>query len=266
MSILSRFRLDDRVAIVTGAGRGIGRGISLALAEAGATVVLAARRENTLEEVAAEIEELGSKAFCVPTDVKDASQLDRLAERTIAELGRVDIVVNNAGGAMPSQALHTSDEAFEEAFHFNVTAALHLSRQVAKQLAAAPEGGSIINISSAMSHLVDSGFVAYATSKAALNHLTRQLAFEWAPKIRANALAVGATMTDALQMVAGDKELLAKMVDMTPMGRLGTTEDIAALALYLASPASSWVTGKVFEIDGGAPASNWPYKMPSGLD
>jgi 7-alpha-hydroxysteroid dehydrogenase len=126
--------------------------------------------------------------------------------------------------------------------------------------------GAVANISSAMSHLVDVGFVAYGTAKAALCHMTRLLAHEWAPKIRVNAIAVGATVTDALgPFLAAAEGLREKMEAMTPMARLGEPEDIALAVLYLASPASDWVTGKVFEVDGGTIASNWPFKMPTGL-
>jgi len=157
--------------------------------------------------------------------------------------------------------LQLSDDAFEEAFHFNVTTALNLSRQVLAHMVEG-EGGSIINISSAMGHMVEPGFVAYGTAKAALAHMTRLMASEFAPKVRVNAIAVGATLTDALStFVKGD--LRKQMEELTPMGRLGEVEDIAAMALYLASPASSWVTGKVFEVDGGAVASNWPIKIPA---
>jgi len=123
-----------------------------------------------------------------------------------------------------------------------------------------------VNISSALSHFVEVGFVAYGTAKAALSHMTRLLAHEWAPHIRVNALAVGATETDALGPFLNAAEgLREQMTALTPMGRLGTPEDIACAVLYLASPAASWVTGQVFGIDGGTVASNWPFKMPTGL-
>jgi 7-alpha-hydroxysteroid dehydrogenase len=114
--------------------------------------------------------------------------------------------------------------------------------------------------------MVEPGFVAYGTAKAALSHMTRMLACEFAPYVRVNALAVGATLTDALApFLDAAEDLRKQMVALTPMGRLGEPEDIALAVLYLASPASSWVTGKIFEIDGGTVASNWPFKMPSGL-
>jgi 7-alpha-hydroxysteroid dehydrogenase len=264
--ILDRFKLSGKVAIVTGASAGIGHGSAVGLAEAGAHVVMAARTADRLEAAAADVRKRGVKALAVPTDVNDPAQLDRLVEATMKEFGRIDIVVNNAGGTAPGQALFLRLEDLEAAFHFNVGTAFQLTKLCAPHLAASPDGGAVVNISSAMSYMVDPGFVAYGTAKAALSHMTRLLACEWAPKIRVNALAVGATETEALGMfLDAAPEIRQRMIDMTPMGRLGTPEDIALAVLYLASPAGSWVTGKVFEVDGGTVASNWPIKMASGL-
>jgi 7-alpha-hydroxysteroid dehydrogenase len=263
--ILDRFRMDGRVAIVTGASAGIGRGSAVALAEAGAAVVLAARTKEKLDDAAAEIRTAGGKALAVPTDVNHTAQLERLVNETLAEFGRIDVLVNNAGGTAPTPALHQSLKDFEAAFHFNVGTAFELAKLCAPHMAA-KDGGSIVNISSAMSYMVDPGFVAYGTAKAALSHMTRLLACEWAPRVRVNALAVGATETESLGMfLTAMPEIRQTMIDMTPMGRLGTPEDIAVAVVYLASPAGGWVTGKVFEIDGGTVASNWPIKMASGL-
>ncbi len=263
--ILDKFKLTDQVAIVTGGGRGIGRATCLAFAEAGADVVVAARRLETLEEVVAEVSKRGRRAIAVPTDVTDAAQLDTLLAKTLETFGRVDTIVNNAGGWPPTTAIAVDDSDMASALQFNVTSAFHLSRQAAPHLAKSPNG-SIVNISSAMSHLVESGFVAYGTAKAALNHMTRLLAFEWAPRIRVNAIAAGATLTDALEAFVQMEDLHAKMIEMTPMKRLGHADEIAAAALYLASPAAAWVTGKIFEIDGGSVTATWPYKIPNGLE
>ncbi|NUO52458.1 MAG: glucose 1-dehydrogenase [Polyangiaceae bacterium] len=265
MPILDRFRLDGCVALVTGASRGIGRASCLALAEAGADIVLAARRPDLLEEAAGVVRSLGRRALAVPTDVADPKALDALASRALDEFGRVDVLVNNAGGTAPLVALALSDEELDAAFRFNVTSGFRLARTLAPHMKRGGRG-AIVNISSAMSHLVDSGFVAYGTAKAAVDHMTRLLAYEWAPHVRVNAIAAGATLTDALEAVAGMDELRQRMVERHPMARLGTPEDVAAAVLYLATPASAWVTGKVFEIDGGAVASTWPMRIPSGLD
>jgi 7-alpha-hydroxysteroid dehydrogenase len=263
--ILDRFRMNGKVAIVTGASAGIGLGSALGLAETGASVVMAARTPAKLEAAAAAVRKAGGTALAVVTDVNDNAQLERLVTETLAEFGRIDVLVNNAGGTAPSPALHLNQADFEAAFHFNVGTAFQLAKLCAPHMAA-KDGGSVVNISSAMSYMVDPGFLAYGTAKAALSHMTRLLACEWAPRIRVNALAVGATETEALGMfLNAAPEIRQQMIDMTPMGRLGTPEDIALAVLYLASPAGSWVTGKVFEVDGGTVTSNWPIKMASGL-
>ena len=257
--VLDRFRLDGKAAIVTGAGRGIGRAIAVALGEAGASVACAARTEAEIAAAAEDVVRAGGRALAVPCDVDDDAQLERLVAQTVRAFGRLDVVVNNAGGAPPCLALAVTREEFEAAFRFNVGSAFTLSRLALPHLLK-HEGASIVNISSAMSHLVDSGFVAYGTAKAALNHMTRLLACEFAPRVRFNAVAPGAVVTEALSLfVTG--ELREQMEARTPMHRLGTPEDVAAMALYLASPASSWVTGKVFEVDGGTVDSNWPIKF-----
>jgi 7-alpha-hydroxysteroid dehydrogenase len=257
--ILDRFRLTDRVAVVTGAGKGIGRGAAIALAEAGAHVVVSARTAADLESAAEEIRRLGRRALAVTCDATRGDQLDALAARTLEEFGRVDVLVNNAGGWPPTPMLQLTDDAFAQAFHFNVTSAMHLSRALIPHMLKG-DGGAIVNISSGLGHLVESGFVAYGTAKAALSHMTRLMACEFAPRVRVNAIAVGATLTDALGLFVKG-ELKQQMEALTPMGRLGSTEDIAAAVIYLASPAASWVTGKVFEVDGGTVASNWPIKI-----
>jgi 7-alpha-hydroxysteroid dehydrogenase len=259
--ILDRFRLDDKVAIVTGAGRGIGAAIALTFAEMGAQVVCAARTREQVEATAEQARTHGRRALGLVCDVTDRAQLDALVAQTMRELGRIDILVNNAGGWPPQPALETSERTFEQALHFNVTTAFVLTRLVVPHMLAGG-GGSVVNISSAAGRLVMAGFVAYGTAKAALSFMSRELGREFAPKVRVNAIAVGATETSALTPFLDD-ELRAKMEALTPMRRLGTVEDIAIAALYLASPASSWVTGKVFEVDGGTEATNWPFEGPT---
>jgi 7-alpha-hydroxysteroid dehydrogenase len=228
-------------------------------------VVLAARTPDRLDRVAERIRAMGRKAVAVPCDVREPKELDTVVARAVSDLGRIDILVNNAGGTGPTPALDLSQRDFEAAFHFNVGTAFELTRQCAPHMVKAG-GGAIVNISSALSYMVEPGFVAYATAKAGLSHMTRILAYEFAPHIRVNALAVGATETDALSpFLDASEDLRRQMVALTPMGRLGQPEDIALAVLYLASPAASWVTGKIFEIDGGTVASNWPIKFPSGL-
>jgi 7-alpha-hydroxysteroid dehydrogenase len=258
--ILDLFRLSDRVAIVTGGGRGIGAAIAVAYAEAGADVVIAARTKEQLDEVAENIHGAGRRALVVPCDVSEIEVLPSLVHQTIDAFGRIDVVVNNAGGSPPRPFLDTSARMMERAFHFNVTTAFELSKLAAPHLL--ETGGSIVNISSAIGRMRDRGFAAYGTAKAALAHMTRLLAADLAPKVRVNAIAVGSVATSALEVVLTNDELRDKMVDGTPLKRLGQPEDIAAAALYLASPAGSFITGKVIEVDGGLEAPNLALGLP----
>jgi 7-alpha-hydroxysteroid dehydrogenase len=261
--ILDRFRMNDRVAVVTGASKGIGRGIALAFAEAGADLVLASRTRADLDRVAEAVRERGRRAVVVPCDDNDRAQLEAVASSAWKEFGRIDVLVNNAGGSPPKPALRTSEKMFEAAFHFNVTSAFLLSRLCIPHMLEG-DGGTILNISSGMSWLVEKGFVAYGTAKAALSHMTRLLAYEMAPRVRVNAIAVGAVATEALlPFLELMPEARARLEAGTPMHRIGEPEAIAAAAVYLCSPAGAWVTGKVFEVDGGTVASNWPLEMPA---
>jgi 7-alpha-hydroxysteroid dehydrogenase len=261
--ILDLFKMDGRVAIVTGASKGIGRGIALGFADAGADLLLASRTAADLERVAGEVRARGRRAVVVPCDVNERAQLEQVVETAWKEFGRIDVLVNNAGGSPPKPALRTSEKMLESAFHFNVTSAFLLSRMAIPRMLEG-DGGTVLNISSGLSHLVEKNFVAYGTAKAALSHLTRLLAYEMAPRVRVNAIAVGAVATDALLPFLSQGTLRQTLESRTPMGRIGTPDDIAAAALYLCSPAGGWVTGKVFEVDGGTVASNWPFDVPVG--
>jgi 7-alpha-hydroxysteroid dehydrogenase len=253
--------MTGRVAVITGAGRGIGAGCARALAEAGADVAIVARTQEQLDAVADDVKALGRRALVMAADVSDLDTLDRLVTATMDELGRLDVVVNNAGGSMPTPLLDTSVRAFEQAFHFNVTTAFALSKAAIPHMLAG-DGGSIVNISSAMGRLRDRGFAAYGTAKAALAHLTRLMAIDCSPRIRVNAIAVGSVATSALEVVLTEDAIRNEMIDKTPLKRLGEVDDIALGALYLASDASSFVTGKVLEIDGGIEAANLDLRLP----
>jgi 7-alpha-hydroxysteroid dehydrogenase len=211
--------------------------------------------------VAEEVEALGRRAVVAPIDVNDDAATIGLVERAVSELGGVDIVVNNAGGTMPRPFLDTSPGYLERAFHFNVTTAFVLTKAAVPAMLERGEG-AVVNISSAMGRMADRGMLAYGTAKAGLAHLTRLAAADLAPRIRVNAIAVGSVATSALETVMDDDDMRTTMEEATPVKRLGEVEDIAAACLWLASPAGSFVTGKVIEVDGGLQAPNLPLGLP----
>ncbi len=258
------FRLDGYVALVTGAGRGIGAGIAQAYARAGADLVLVARTAADLGTVAASVRTIGRTVLAIPADLTDVSQAVTIIERTIAEHGRLDIVVNNAGGAMPAAYLDTTPEALDQAFHFNVTAPFELTKQATPYLLDSGRG-SVVTITSRMDRLVARGLVTYGTVKAAVTQLTRLLAAELAPGVRVNGIAPGVVETDALKAGLTD-DLRAQIIAATPLHRLATVADVASTARWLASPAASYITGKIIELDGGAEAPVFPDTNPKAPD
>jgi 7-alpha-hydroxysteroid dehydrogenase len=249
------FRLDGKVAIVTGSGRGIGQCIGLTFAEAGARVVFAARTEEDLKANVERARAIGAQSIAVRCDVLDDAQLEGLAARTMEAFGRIDIIVNNAGGTGPNEIARTKRAFLVKSFDFNVASAFTFTRVCLPHLQKSQ--GCVINISSAAGRLVQPNFTVYGTMKAALDHLTRLMAADLAPDVRVNAIAPGSTMTDALKGFL-EPALRDKMAEMTPMKALGEPRDIAAAALYLASPAARWVTGKILQVDGGMETSNVP--------
>jgi len=253
--LAERFRLDGKVAIITGSGKGIGQGIGLMFAEAGAKVVFTARTESDVRANAEMARAFGVPALAVPCDVKDDGQLQTLVAKTVETFGRIDIVVNNAGGAVPNQIPRTNRKRFNEAFDFNVTSALMVVRYSLPRLLESK--GCVINICSAAGRVVQPNFSVYGTVKAALIHMTRLMASDLAPDVRVNGIAPGSILTDALTGLL-DEASLQKMCDRTPMKKLGEVDDIALAAVYLASPAAKWVTGKILEVDGGMEATNMP--------
>jgi NAD(P)-dependent dehydrogenase (short-subunit alcohol dehydrogenase family) len=243
------FDLDGRVAVITGGGRGIGEGIAKVFAEAGASVVVAARRADEVERVAQEVEAAGGQALAVPTDVTDESAVEALAQAALARFGRLDTWVNNAGGSplrMPLAELPRDE--WDATLRLNLTAVWVCSITASRHM----DRGCIINISSRAAYGPTPGSGHYAAAKAAVNSLTQTLAVELAPHIRVNGIAPGAVPTEimmtALDLDESSVEGLARSI---PLKRLGTPTDMAAAAVYLASEAGSWMTGQTLVVTGG---------------
>ena len=256
MSILERFKLDGEVAVVTGAGKGIGRAIAIGLAEAGADVVLASRTQADLDAVAAEIRKLGRRALPLATDATSADALEKLAAATVAEFGKLTIWVNNAGGipdATPRYLTRTPEDSFDAQIALNLKAVWLGAMVAARHMAGGT--GSIVNISSraAFGAQVKNG--PYGAAKAAVNSLTSTLSVELAPAIRVNAIAPGPIPTDNFNESMGidtpeKRESVLAAIGI-PLGRYGDPEDIAAAVVYMASPAAGWVTGQCLYVSGG---------------
>jgi len=260
--ILDRFRLDGQVAVVTGAGRGLGAAMAIAFAEVGAAVVIAARTPHQLEEVAVQITSAGGRAHVVATSLDRVENTAKLAAEAVEAFGRLDVVVNNVGGAAPNALLSTSPTDLCDAFSFNVATAHGLTVAAVPLMLKHSGGGAVINITSTVGRVAGRGFATYGTAKAALAHYTRLCALDLAPRIRVNAIAPGSIFTSALETVASNDKLRAAMEKATPMRRLGDPLDIAAAAVYLASPAASYLTGKILEVDGGLTSPNLDLSIP----
>jgi 7-alpha-hydroxysteroid dehydrogenase len=248
------FRVDGRAAVVTGAGRGLGAAAAVALAEAGADVVISARSEEQLAKVAQDIEAAGRRAVVVAADLSDLDAAAGLAEAAVSAFGRLDIVVNNVGGAMPRPFLDTAPRHLSRAFEFNVATAHSLTRAAVPHLLAATENGTtsaVINITSTVGRVAGRGYLAYGTAKAALAHYTRLAAADLAPRIRVNGIAVGAAATSALDIVVSDDGLRQQLEQSTPLARIGDPREVAAAVVYLAAPSGGYLTGKILEVDGG---------------
>ncbi len=243
------FGLKDEVAIVTGSGAGIGRAICRLFAKAGASVVVSDLDTEAAYKVADEIKANGGKAFGKSCDVTKEEDLVNLVDETIENFGKITILVNNVGGGGPKPFDMPMDD-FIWAYKLNVFSGFRLS-QLCVPYMEKIRHGSILNISSMAAENVNVNMTSYSSSKAAVNHLTRNMAFELGPKgIRVNAVAPGAIMTQALETVL-THEIENNMLKKTPLGRLGYPEDIAQAALFLCSPAASWISGQILTVSGG---------------
>jgi NAD(P)-dependent dehydrogenase (short-subunit alcohol dehydrogenase family) len=249
MSVLDRFRIDDKVVIVTGASSGLGVAFAKGFAEAGARVVLAARRADKLEQTAKLVESVGGTALAVATDISDHTQVNALVDAAMAEFGQVDVLINNAGVGTAYPATRETPEQFQSVIDINLNGSYWAAQACGRVMT---PGSSIINISSILG-ITTAGLpqAAYSASKAAVSGLTRDLAQQWGSRkgIRVNAIAPGffeSEMTDSYH-----DGYLESMATRLILGRTGDPEELAATAIWLASPAGGYVTGQTIVVDGG---------------
>jgi NAD(P)-dependent dehydrogenase (short-subunit alcohol dehydrogenase family) len=260
--VLKAFRLDGKVALVTGASRGLGRAIALGLAGAGADVALVGRDLATLEPVAQEIErDLGRQVLPVPLDVADRDAIPAAVAAVVARFGRIDILVNNAGTNVRNTTLDYTPEEWDAVLDTNLKGAFFLTQQVGRPMIRAG-GGKILNITSMTAFLGVPTVPAYAASKAALQQLTRLLAVEWAEhNIQVNAIAPGWFSTDLTAPLKTRPDLQPRyqwVLSRTPAGRFGEPDELVGAAVFLCSPAADFITGQILAVDGGILAgSDW---------
>jgi 7-alpha-hydroxysteroid dehydrogenase len=251
--MLDKFKLTDKVAVITGAGRGVGKGIALCFAEAGANVVCASRTLEQSQATAELIKAKGRKSFAMSVDVRKAEQVDEMVKKTMETFGRIDVLVNNAGTNFFSPLLGLSQNGWEALIRENLTSAF-LCAKAAGKIMVEQKKGNIINISSRAGTMGTENMGAYGAAKAGMQNMTETLAWELAPyNIRVNCLCLGPVLTEV------NKEMLTKDVQRETSSllikRLGQPEDVGWFCVFLASEASSWLTGKIMQIDGGQRAT-----------
>ncbi|MEM1434166.1 MAG: glucose 1-dehydrogenase [Pseudomonadota bacterium] len=256
MTLYEKFRLDGKVAVVTGGGRGIGRGIALGLADCGADVAVLARRQADVDAVAKEIEDRGQRALAITADVLDFTSVPKALDQVVETFGHLDIMVNNAGGNLDRKMHALPDislEKFDEQLAFNMKTKWWGAQQAAKRMR---DGGRIISIISIAAHRPSPGFGVYSAANMGMISMTRTLAVELAPRqITVNCIAPGTIVTEMLRetLHVDDEQAEATFGPAIPLGRTGTPEDCAAAAVFFASPAAAWTTGQFLDVAGGQP-------------
>ncbi len=254
---LERFALTDKVAIVTGAGRGIGKGIALAFAEVGANVVVASRTVAEIESTATEIQGLGRKALAIPTDVRQGDQVANMVNKTMEEFGRIDILVNNAGGGFIKFTLELTEGGWDAIIRENLKTVFLCCQAVGKVMVEQRKG-SIINIASVSALRPRPDQPAYAAAKAAVTNFTRTLACDWGPyHVRVNNIHPGWIKTEGtIGQLGLDEAERQRRISLIPLRRQGETSDIVGAAIFFASDASDFITGESLVVEGG-PEAQW---------
>lgn len=249
---IERFSLTGRVALVTGAGRGIGRAVAMELAEAGADLILASRTAADLQQVAEVARGRGREALVVPADVADEAAVESLVRRAVEAFGRVDVLVNCAGiSPVYKRAEHMTSAEWDTVLSVNLRGAFLCATAVGRQMIA-QDGGTIVNVASIGARVALPRLVAYCASKGGVDQLTKVLAVEWARyNIRVNTIAPAYVETDMTRGMMENPRLHEMLISQTPLGRLARPEEIAGAVLFLASDAASYVTGQTLFVDGG---------------
>lgn len=249
------FSLQGKVALVTGASRGIGRAIALGLAHAGADVLITARTMPKLEDVRREIEEIGRRCVAYTVDLRFPAQIEEMVDKAWREMGKIDILVNNAGVIIPQSAEEVTEEAWDETLDINLKGVFFCSQAVGRRMIEAGIEGRIINLASQMGFVASPRHAAYCASKGGVVMLTKALAVDWARyKIRVNAIAPTVTRTDMIRALYPDDEAMKPSIARIPLGRAGEPEDYIGAAVFLASDASAMITGTTIMVDGGRTA------------
>jgi NAD(P)-dependent dehydrogenase (short-subunit alcohol dehydrogenase family) len=245
------FNLTGKVALVTGASRGLGRSMARGLAEAGADLVLTSRHLAEVEQVASELATGGRRVLPIQADVTRAAEIEEVVSRAVATLGGIDILVNNAGINIRKPALELTESDWDQTLGINLKGCFLVAKAVGRHMVAR-KAGSVINIASMMASVVLAERAAYASSKGGLVQLTRVLAVEWASSnVRVNAICPGPFLTDLNRSIVNDPEKVKYFMDRLPMQRFGKPEELAGSVVFLASEASSFITGTTIYIDGG---------------
>ncbi len=251
MKIIDKFKLNGRIALVTGASRGLGQGMAVALGSAGASVALVARTKSSLEETARMIQETGSKAHVLQAALSKASESDRVVRETVAQFGKLDILVNSIGMQVRKPALEVVEKEFDDLIGVNLKSVYFLTQAAAKEMIKNKKG-KIINITSLTSFIGLPNVSIYGASKGGILTLTRQWAIEWAKyNINVNAIGPGYFITALTADLFKNEDRKKWVLSKIPLGRTGEPSDLAGAAVFLASEASDYITGQILNVDGG---------------